>query len=173
MAQARYPRSTNLGSCPSFCQPLFARLGVHCKVSVAALALAALASTADAEVTGYPWSTGFSLVSTEADGEKLSFSFQQGIEWQLFANSDWTVSPFIGLNYDRSNRPIQSWNNATKPKYGIELSNNFRFGVINWGEIRLGWQHQRYYYRDEKKLYRETERNETYVRMYMNGNWSQ
>lgn len=116
---------------------------------------------------------GFSAVSTETDGQKYSFSLQQGIEWQISEKSDWTISPYIGLNYDRSNVPIHSWNNSTKPKLGVELSNNFRFGVINWGEVRVGWQRQRYYYRDNITLYRETERDETYVRMYMNGNWSQ
>lgn len=125
------------------------------------------------EITGYPWSMGFSAVSTETDGQKYSFSLQQGIEWQISEKSDWTISPYIGLNYDRSNVPIHSWNNSTKPKLGVELSNNFRFGVINWGEVRVGWQRQRYYYRDNITLYRETERDETYVRMYMNGNWSQ
>lgn len=112
-------------------------------------------------------------MSSEADGQKLNVSMQQGIEWQITDKSDWTISPYVGLNYDRSNIPIHSWNNATKPKYGVELSNNFRFGVINWGEVRVGWQRQRYYYRDKITLYRETDRKEAYVRMYMNGNWSQ
>ncbi|BCD96456.1 hypothetical protein [Marinagarivorans cellulosilyticus] len=124
-----------------------------------------------AEITGYPWSSGFSAVSSESDGEKLSFSFQQGVEWSI-KSTDWTISPFIGLNYDRSNILRHSWNNSTKPKYGIEVANQFRFGPINWGEFRVGVQNQKYYYRDNITLYRETERKEAYVRMYMNGNWA-
>lgn len=125
-----------------------------------------------AEITGYPWSSGFSATSTEADGEKLSLSFQQGVEWSLSKNNDWTISPYIGLEYDRSNVLLHSWNNATKPKYGIELSNQFSYGPINWGEVRVGVQKQKYHYRDNITLYRQTERQEAYVRMYVNGNWS-
>lgn len=137
------------------------------------LPLAASSLPCHAEITGFPWSAGFSAVSTESDGEKISFSLQQGVEWQVLKHSDWTISPYVGLEYDRSNVLLHSWNNSTKPKYGVELSNNFRYGVINWGEVRVGWQRQRYYYRDKITLYRETEREEAYVRMYMNGNWSQ
>ena len=128
-------------------------------------------SDSHAEITGYPWSSGFSAVTSESDGEKLSFSFQQGVEWSI-KSTDWTISPFIGVNYDRSNILRHSWNNSTKPKYGIEVANQFSFGPINWGEFRVGVQKQQYYYRDNITLYRETERKEAYVRMYMNGNWS-
>lgn len=120
---------------------------------------------------GYPWSMGMSTTSAESDGEKLSFSIQQGLEVDV-GERGWSVSPFIGLNYDRSNIPIQSWNNVTKPRMGIELSNQFNYGPINWGEIRLGIQKQRYHYRDGKTDFRETSRQEAYMRMYMNGNWA-
>ncbi|HEY7772432.1 MAG TPA: hypothetical protein VIC26_04570 [Marinagarivorans sp.] len=141
--------------------------------SSAALFLATVfqAIPSQAEITGYPWSSGFSLVSTEAEGEKISWSFQQGVEWSI-KDSDWTVSPFVGFEYNRSNVLLHSWNNASKPKYGLELANQFSFGPINWGEFRVGVQKQKYYYRDKITEYRQTEREEAYVRMYVNGNWS-
>lgn len=132
-----------------------------------------LSAVVQAEITGYPWSSGLSSSSTQANGEKLSLSFQQGVEWSLSSKNDWTVSPFVGVEYDRSNVIQDSWNNATKPKYGVELANHFSFGPINWGEVRVGVQKQKYYYRDKITLYRQTDRQEAYVRMYVNGNWSQ
>ena len=136
------------------------------------LLVSLLSSHGHAEITGYPWSSGFSTISTEAEGEKLNLSFQQGVEWSLARHTQWTISPFIGLDYNRSNVLMHSWNNVTKPKFGIELANQFSYGPINWGEIRVGLQKQTFKYRDNITLYRETERKEAYLRMYVNGNWS-
>ena len=125
-----------------------------------------------AEIKGYPWSMGFSGGSAESDGERIGVSLQQGVEWGLGKATQWSVSPFVGLVYDRSNIPEHSWNNVTKQRYGVELSNNFTYGPINWGEMRVGIQEQKYRYRDGETQNRETDRKEAYVRVYMTGNWS-
>ena len=137
--------------------------------------LTLFANTTLGDIKGYPWSAGISTSSAESDGEKVSLSFQQGVEWGVSSKGElkhWRVSPFVGIDYNRSNIPEHSWNNATRPKYGVELSRQFRYGPINWGEFRAGVQQQTYHYRDGERDYRETERKEAYVRMYMNGNWS-
>lgn len=136
------------------------------------LLLSLLGGPVYAGITGYPWSSGVSITSSEADGQKISLSLQQGVEWKLHNNWGWTISPFIGIEYDRSSVILHSWNNSTKPKYGIELANQFSYGPINWAEIRVGIQKQNYYYHDKITEYRQTERKETYLRMYMSGNWS-
>jgi hypothetical protein len=102
------------------------------------LLLHLLASPVFAGITGYPWSSGVSMTSSEAVGQKISLNLQQGVEWQMSKHSGWTISPFVGAEYDRSNIVLHSWNNSTKPKYGIELANQFSYGPINWAEIRVG-----------------------------------
>lgn len=127
---------------------------------------------ASAEIKGYPWSMSVSGGSAESDGERMGFSLQQGIEWGLGATEEWTLSPFIGLVYNRSNIPEHAWNNVTEPRYGIELFRQFDYGPINWGEVRVGIQKQKYHYHDGETAHRELDRKEAYFRLYMNGNWS-
>ena len=127
---------------------------------------------AHAEIKGFPWSMGLSATSADSDGERFGFSFQQGVEWGVDKQGEWSLSPYVGISYDSSNVSTQSWNNVTKPRYGIELSNQFRFGPINWGEVRVGVQREDFYYHDGQTAYRETTRDEAYIRTYMNGNWA-